>query len=43
MCGRINRAEEDIGVTIILDKKFEEFFNKYKNKFSEQFKQRLII
>lgn len=43
ICGRVGRSENDLGVTVILDEKFYEFYNKNISMFPEDFKNRLII
>ncbi|RLI82626.1 hypothetical protein DRP04_03595 [Archaeoglobales archaeon] len=43
LCGRICRGREDTGITFILDRKFGEVFELYKDWFPEEFKQRLVF
>lgn len=41
ICGRICRSEDDVGVTVILDEKFEELFWKRREWFGKEFEERL--
>jgi len=43
LCGRVCRGRGDTGITIILDRKFGEVFEKHKDWFPEDFKNRLIF
>jgi Rad3-related DNA helicase len=42
ICGRTCRGEDDVGVTFILDSKFEDLYKKNEEMFSEKFKERMV-
>jgi len=43
LCGRVCRGRSDTGITFILDKKFEEVYKKFNDKFPDDFKNRVVM
>lgn len=41
-CGRICRGGDDVGVTVILDSKFQDLYNTRRSLFSKDFRSRLV-